>query len=172
MVGGFFFTKATGSNPKPDGPARAYEYQYSGTMMYPITYYQVKRDGDGAVRIAYLEDVRSYENPNGPDMIVIPGPEDFFGQVDAIVSQYKLHRLRGTYTPRADVLDGYMWHAYIRFEKNSISSGGSNAWPPEKLRAGIDAINGYIQSLIDASTEADVIGHDDHDSLYNRKYRH
>ena len=131
MVGGIFFTKAKGSNPRPDGPCRSYEYQYSGTMMYPITFYDVKRDEAGAVRIAYLEDDRNYENPKGPDMII--------------------------YTPRAEVLDGYMWHAYIRFQKNSISAIGSNAWPSEKLWAGIKAINAYIQSAIDTSTDADVI---------------
>lgn len=168
MFGGIFFTKATGSNPKPDGPARSYEYQYSGTMMYPITYYDVKRDENGDVRIAYLEKERNYDNPKGPDMIIIPGPEDFFEQVDAIVAKYKLHRLRGTYTPRALVLDGYMWHAYIRFQKNSISTGGSNAWPKEKLWNGINAINGYIQSQIDASSEADIIDHIDYRTY--RKY--
>ena len=157
MVGGFFFTKATGSNPKPDGPARAYEYQYSGTMMYPITFYEVERDADGAVRIAYLQEERNYTNPDGPDMIVIPGPEDFFKQVDAIVSSYKLHRLKGTYTPRARVLDGYMWHAYITFQKNSISAGGSNAWPAEKYWSGIEAINDIIQTAIDASKEEDIV---------------
>ena len=87
MVGGIFFTKAKGSNPRPDGPCRSYEYQYSGTMMYPITFYDVKRDEAGAVRIAYLEEERNYENPKGPDMIIIPGPDDFFERVDAIVAQ-------------------------------------------------------------------------------------
>ena len=157
MVGGIFFTKAKGSNPRPDGHCRSYEYQYSGTMMYPITFYDVKRDEAGAVRIAYLEEERNYENPKGPDMIIIPGPDDFFERVDAIVAQYELHRLKNIYTPRAEVLDGYMWHAYIRFQKNSISASGSNAWPSEKLWAGIKAINAYIQSAIDASTDADVI---------------
>ena len=157
MFGGFFLTKATGSNPKPDGPARSYEYQYSGTMMYPITYYDVKRDENGAVRIAYLENERDYKNPNGPDMIIIPGPEDFFEQVDATVAQYKLHRLRGIYTPRALVLDGYMWHAYIRFQKNSISTGGSNAWPKKELWSGIESINACIEAAIEASTEDDIV---------------
>ena len=50
-----------------------------------------------------------------------------------------------------------MWHAYIRFQKNSISASGSNTWPSEKLWAGIKAINAYIQSAIDTSTDADVI---------------
>ena len=157
FLGGMIFTKTRGSNPRPDGPARSYEYQYSGMMMYPITYYEVKRDEDGAVRITYLEKNRAHDNPKGPDVIIVPGPDDFFERVDAIVAKYKLHRLRGTYTPRADIRDGYMWHTYIRFQKNSISAGGSNAWPRQKLWDGISAINDLIQSAIDASTEDDVI---------------
>ncbi len=157
MFGGFLFTKAKGSNPRPDGPASSYEYQYSGTMMYPLTYYDVKRDESGAVRIAYLEDDWDTRDMKGPDVIIIPGPADFFERVDAIVAKYKLHRLRSTYTPRADVRDGYMWHSYIRFRENSISCGGSNAWPSDKLMNGIYAINGIIEAAIEASTEADVI---------------
>ncbi len=157
MFGGFFFTKAKGSNPRPDGPASSYEYQYSGTMMYPLTYYDVKRDETGAVRIAYLEEDWDTRDRKGPDVIIIPGPKDFFGQVDAIVAKYRLHRLKGTYTPRADVRDGYMWHAYIRFQENSISCGGSNAWPSQKLMDGIYSINGIIEAAIEASTEADII---------------
>ena len=156
MIGGIFFTKAKGSNPRPDGPCTSYEYQHSSTMMYPLTFYDVKRDGDGTVRIAFIED-KWQDHPGGPDIIIIRGPEDLFGRIDAIVAEYKLHRLKNIYTPRAHVLDGYMWHAYIRFQKNSISASGSNAWPSEKLWAGVEAINSYIQSLIDASTEADVI---------------
>ena len=155
-----FWTKSSGSNPRPDGPAKSYEYTYSGTMMYPIKFYEVKRDEDGAVRIAYLKN-------HGPDVVVIPGPDDFFGRVDALVAEYKLHRLRGSYRPRMQVLDGYGWHVYIRFQRNSISSGGTNAWPPGKLDGGIDAVNGYIDSLIEASTDADVILRQDY-----REYRH
>lgn len=156
MVGGILFTKATGSNPRPDGACRSYEYQHNNTSMYPLTFYDVKRGDDGTVRIAFMED-KWQDRANAPDVIVIRGPEDLFGRIDGIVAQYKLHRLRNIYTPRADVRDGYMWHAYIRFQKNSISASGSNAWPPEKLWGGIEAINAYIQSVIDASTEADVI---------------
>ena len=163
LFGGIFFTKARGSNPKPDGPARSYEYQYSGTMMYPITFYDVKRDDSGAVRIAYMQPDWGHDTPEGPDVLVIPGPADFFERVDAIVAKYKLHRLKGTYTPRADIRDGYMWHAYIRFQNNSISAGGSNAYPSAKLWSGIEAINDYIQELIDASSEADVV--------FRQKYR-
>ena len=146
----FLGTKTVGSNPRPDGAMTSYEYAYMSTAMYPLQWYEVDRDEAGKVRIAWSAQL-------DPEIRVIRGPEDFFERTAAIVGEYKLYRLREHYSPRADVRDGYMWHAYIRFEHNSISSGGSNAWPKETLRAGVKAINAYIQSLIDASTEADVI---------------
>lgn len=145
-----FGTKSSGKNPKPDGASTSYEFRYSGTMMYPITFYEVKRDSTGAVRIAYLEH-------NGTDVIVIPAPEDIFDRIDQAVAQYKLHKLKNTYWPRMEVLDGYGWHVRIRFQRNSIYAGGSNAWPAAKIYAGITAINNHIQSLIDASSEADIL---------------
>ena len=154
-----FGTKSSGKNPKPDGPSTSYEFKYSGTMMYPITFYEVKRDSAGAVRIAYLEH-------NGTDVIVIPGPEDIFDRIDRAVAQYKLYKLKNSYWPRMEILDGYGWHARIRFQHNSIYSGGSNAWPPQKIYAGINAINSYIQSLIDASSEADILLRQDYQEYY------
>ena len=154
-----FGTKSSGKNPKPDGPSTSYEFKYSGTMMYPITYYEVKRDSAGAVRIAYLEH-------NGTDVIVIPGPEDIFDRIDRAVAQNKLYKLKNSYWPRMEILDGYGWHARIRFQHNSIYSGGSNAWPPQKIYAGINAINSYIQSLIDASSEADILLRQDYQEYY------
>ena len=148
MIG--LLTKATGSNPRPDGHATSYEYSYNSTAIYPITFYSVRRDESGAVRIAW-------EKNQSKEVLVIPGPDDFFDQIDQIVARYRLHRLKNTYVPRADVRDGYMWHAYFRFQKNSIYSSGSNAWPKDKLWLGVKAINDYIQSLIDASTEDDII---------------
>lgn len=151
-----FGVKSSGRNPKPDGPVTSYEYQLSGTMRYPITFYEVDRDSTGAVRIAWSK-------ANSGDIRVIRGPEDFFHRVDEYVSQYKLYKLKNHYVPRARVLDGKMWHAYIRFQHNSISAGGSNAQAPRELMAGIDAINQYIQSLIDASGEEDIIETRSHD---------
>lgn len=150
-----FGTKSSGKNPKPDGASTSYEFTYSGTMMYPITFYEVKRDSTGAVRIAYIEH-------NGTDVIVIPGPEDIFEHINQAVAQHKLYKLKNSYWPRMEVLDGYGWHARIRFQHNSIYSGGSNAWPPAKIYAGINAINNYIQSLIDASSEADILFRQDY----------
>lgn len=159
LAGHTFWVKSSGRNPRPDGPARSYEYQHSGTMRYPITFYEVERDSTGTVCIAWSED-------HSPDIRVIRGPEDFFSRVDEIVAQYKLHRLKNSYRPRMRVLDGEMWHAYIRFANNSISTGGDNAYPPADLMAGIQAINGYIRSLIDASGEGDVIATRSHDDRF------
>ena len=155
--------KATGSNKKPEGAAIRYEYKYSSTMMYPLTWYCAERDSTGVVKISFSRDAER-------EISIIQAPDDFFERVGALAAEYKLHRLRGTYTPRALVFDGYMWSVYIRYEKGSISSGGSNAWPPKNLDAGINAINQYIEKLIQTAGEAGVIGHDDHDSLYNRRF--
>ena len=154
--------KASGSNEKPDGAVIGYEYKYSGMMMYPLRWYSVTRDSTGVAQLLY--------SGGEPDITILRAPEDIFEKIASIAGEYKLHRLRGSYRPRMKILDGYMWHMYIRYEKGSISSGGSNAGAPQKLSAGISAINNYIEALIDAAGEEDVIGHDDHDSYYKRKY--
>ena len=150
-----FFTRSSGSNPRPEGAVVSYEYSYSNTMMYPVTFYRVDRDSTGTVRISWSKD-------NEPDITVIRGPEDLLEKIGAIAAAHKLHRLKNSYWPRMEILDGHGWHMYLRYAKNSTSSGGSNAWPPEKLLNGISSINGCLRGLIDASTEADVIGHDSH----------
>jgi len=149
-------TKSQGSNPRPDGPVRIYEYSYNNTAMYPEKYYAAERDSTGAVCISWSSD-------NQPEIRVIHGPDDFFDRIGAMVEQYKLHRLKGVYTPRMLVLDGNSWSFYIRFTGNSISAHGSNAWPPEKLVAGMTAINDYIRSLIAAAGEDDIVARRSHD---------
>ncbi len=151
-----FGTRSSGSNDKPQGAVVSYEYSYQNTMMYPITWYEVSRDGEGRVCIAWSRD-------NEAEIRVIRGPEDLPGRIGAIVEEYRLYKLKNHYTPRADIRDGYMWRTYIRFEENSISAGGSNAWPKEALWAGVKAINDTVQSLIDASSEDDIIARRSHD---------
>ena len=85
-----------------------------------------------------------------------------FARVDAMVAEYGLRRLKESYQPRMEVLDGYDWHVRIRFRENTISSGGFNAGPPGKLASGIAAINQYVESLVDASSEEDVIFRQDY----------
>ena len=147
--------RGSGNNDKPQGAAVAYEYSYSNTMMYPVTYYRVNRGPAGDVKIAWSAD-------NEPDIRVIRGPEDFFDRVDAIVKEYRLYKLKRSYLPTMEILDGYMWHAAIEFEGSYLSTGGSNAWPPSRLNEGIYAINGIISQCIDASTAADIIDRRSH----------
>ena len=54
-------------------------------------------------------------------------------------------------------------YAAIGYEEDSIYSGGSNAWPPEKQSTGIAAINAMIGELIAASSESDIIARRSHD---------
>ena len=156
--------KGRGSNDKPDGAVIRYEYSYSSTAMYPLTWYCVERDETGVVKVSYSRDIER-------EIRIIRAPDDIFEQIGALAAEYKLHKLKNTYTPRMHVLDGYMWSVHIRYEKGSISSSGSNAWPPEKLDAGVNAINAYVKSLIEAAGEEGVIGRDDHDSRYKRRYQ-
>ena len=66
------------------------------------------------------------------------------------------------------VLDGTSWHMYMRFQKGSISSGGNNATAPAKRMQAIYSINSYLQSLIDASTEADIILQENYREYINK----
>lgn len=138
------FTISQGSNQKPEGAALAYEYRYSTCMQYPARYYQVKKDSDGIVKISCMKNCE-------PDVYEINGSEDVLERIAAITAQYKLHKLSKSYYPRMTVYDGYRWDLNISFEKGSISSGGTNADPEDKLMEGIDSINSYLQSLIDAA---------------------
>ena len=151
-----FRTRSFGRNPKPDGITSFYEFSYSLLMRYPEKYYLVERDAEGRVNIAWSE--------QGEEEIrVILAPEDFLARIHAIVSEHRLHKLRQSYLPRMKVLDGDMWRARIRFDRNSIHTGGSNARPPKELKAGIDAINALIREQIEASTEDDIIDRRKHD---------
>lgn len=140
----------------------SYEYSYSNTMEYPITFYQVKKGSDGVVRIAWMKD-------HGPEVQVINGTDEVLEHIGAITAEYKLHRLRCSYYPSVQVLDGTSWHAYIRFEKGSVSTGGNNAKAPEKLMGGLYAINSYLQSLIDSAKESDIILREDYRAFTTRR---
>ena len=147
---------SSGSNSRPQGPVVYYEYSYSTMARYPAEYYRIDRDADGHVCIAWSKQ-------HDADIAVIRGPEDLLGRVAGIVSANKLYKLKNSYRPRMDVLDGFMWHAAIGYEGDSIYTGGSNAWPPSKQSMGIVAINGMIEELVAASSESDIIARRSHD---------
>ena len=142
----------------PPETIKEYEYSYSGTMMWYITWYKIEKGEDGHLRLLYSYDC-------DPKITIYRCPDDALKKIDGIVRECKLWKLENSYTPKFEVLDGYMWHTSIRYEDASISTGGSNAWPPEKLAAGLAQIESYVQSIIDSSTDADIIGTD---SLDNR----
>lgn len=150
LIGGVFYIKSSGKNHKPEGDAVYYEYRYSGTMVYPFTFYQVQKDASGQVRIAWIKD-------QGPDVVVIKAPQEVLEHIGTLAYQHKFYRIKESYWPSVQVLDGTSWHMYMRFQKGSISSGGNNATAPAKRMQGIYSINSYLQSVIDASTEADII---------------
>ena len=140
-----------GCTPKlPEGTPASYQYSYSGTMMYYITWYEVKQTPDKGVTISYSSDC-------SPEVTVIKAPADALEKIGSIVKECKLNKLKDSYQPAEQVLDGYGWHVFIEYESDYIGSGGSNAWPTSSLWKGIATINNYIQGIIDASTEADII---------------
>ena len=150
------FVRSQGHNTRPKGPVVSYEYSYSTMVRYPGEYYRVERDADGRVCIAWSKQ-------HSPDITVIRGPEDLLDRVAGFVAKYRLYRLKTSYRPRMEILDGDMWYAAIGYEEDSIYSGGSNAWPPEKQSTGIAAINAMIGELIAASSESDIIARRSHD---------
>ena len=140
-----------GCGPKfPEGTPVSYQYSYSGTMMYYITWYRVAQTGDKGVTISYSADC-------SPEITVIKAPADALVRIGALAREYKLNKLSSSYVPTMEIMDGYGWHMFMEYPDDYISSGGTNAWPPDKLWSGIAAINAYIQGIIDASTEADII---------------
>ncbi len=143
-------------NVRPE-TIKEYEYSYSGTMMWYITWYKIEKGEDGHLRLLYSHDC-------DPKITIYKCPDDALSKIDGFVRQYKLWNLENSYTPKFEILDGYMWHTSIVYEDASISTGGSNAWPPKKLAAGLASIEAYVQSIIDASKEEDIIGTDDHNN--------
>ena len=162
LFGGIIYTKASGSNKKPEGAVVSYSYCYRATMAYPRLYYQVGRDSSGTVCIAWQKE-------HCPDVTIIRSSDEVLKRIEAIAAEYRLHKIKRIYTPSVQVLDGTSWDAYLRYEKGSISSSGSNAKAPKKLMDGIYAINDYIQSQIDASSESDIIAKSEYYE-YSRKH--
>ena len=134
---------------------KEYEHSYSGTMMWYITWYKIEKGEDGKLRLLYSKDCN-------PEITIYKCPDDALAKIDGFVREHKLWKLENSYTPKFEVLDGYMWHTHIGYEHGSVSTGGSNAWPPAKLQAGLSAIESYIQSIIDSASPSDILGTTSH----------
>ena len=139
----------------PGETIKEYTYSYSGTMMWYITWYKIEKGDDGNLRLLYSKDCE-------PEITIYKCPADALKKIDGFVRQYKLWNLKNSYQPKMDILDGYSWHTSITYEDAWLSTGGFNAWPPKELSAGLSTIEGYVKSIIDAATDADIIGTDSH----------
>ena len=143
------FSNIYASGKKPDGPFKYYEYRSTTMREYPHEFYRLEATEEHGLTL-------SWAKSNSP-VTVLRVPENAAQELKALVEEYKLYRLRHMYTPPFDVRDGIMWHVYFTIGECDISCNGDNAWPPGKLREGIEAINAYFNKLIEASTEEDVI---------------
>ena len=135
-----------------DTTPESYYYQYSGMMAYPIVSYEVKAAEDGTITLSYSKD--------GPDVTIYKAPADLLQKIGETVREYKLYKLKRSYQPSMEILDGYGWSIAIAYGEDAIFSGGSNAWPDSKLSEGINKINVMLQSLVDNAGQDDIIGHD------------
>jgi hypothetical protein len=134
-----------------DSAPTEYNYQYSGTMAYPIVPYQVSiQEKDGTVALSYSED--------GPDVTIYRAPADLLQKIGEKVRAHKLYNLKNHYEPSFEILDGYGWSVGFVYEDGYIFSGGSNAWPDGKLWAGITEINEMLQAIVDNAAPEDIIG--------------
>ncbi len=143
------------SQPAPEGPLNYYEYQKSnGRMMYPLKYIRVDRTEEGGVKLEWSE--------GSDDITVVQLAPDALEHIDALFKEYGLKKLKTLYLPWGDVRDGIMWHAYFGYAVHSVSTGGDQAWPPERLNNGILAINDWLDAQVKDAPESAVIGHRSH----------
>ena len=113
----------------PKGELISVEYHVSGTAAGYQYYYLVERQNDGTVKV---------------DAKVLSHIQD-------IIKSYKMYKYKERYLPYFDVRDGYMWDFYARFsDGESISSGGSNAWPKND---GLGAIRAYVTEVLIADSQ-------------------
>ncbi len=136
------------------GTPELYEYNHNSTMMWPTKWYCVEPDTTGRLLLK--------TSSQDSEIRVYAAPADCLERIGAIVRKHKLWKLKNSYTPPVHILDGYMWGIRIGYEGDTIYSGGSNAMPSGKLLEGISAINGYLQGLLDAFGEEDLLRLESH----------
>ena len=142
----------------PAGPPIRYDYMLSGMRSAPMEWYRAETLEDGSLRLLVL---------NGRDsVLIVRPPEDLFRQIDALVRQYGLNRLKSRYKPHADIRDGKSWSVYIRYpEGDSIHSDGYHRRPRKELQDGIEAINALLRQVAEAATGEDILGQADYRDL-------
>ena len=116
---------------------------------YPHEFWRLENTQENGLTLTWSK--------SNSDYTVLRVPEEAAQKLTGLVKEHKLYRLKSMYKPPFDVRDGTMWHVFIRYEKSSIDCSADNAWPPTALWNGVKAVNAYLDSLIQASTEDDII---------------
>lgn len=130
---------------RPSGQIVSYEYVYKGCMMYPIFSYELVKDASGVQTLNYTR------NDGVVHSVVLP--EDALGKIDSIAIKNRLFRLKEHYRPHVTIYDGYSWSFRIGYERESVYSGGTNAYPCRRKRAAIDEINKYLEGFTEPESE-------------------
>ena len=134
---------------KPAGAFKYYEYRSTTMREYPREYYKLESSDKDGVTLSWAK--------SNSNITVLHVPEESVQKLDSLIDGYKLYNLKKEYHPPFMVHDGIMWHVYIQYEKGGVRCTADNAWPPEKLKEGIKAVNAYFNTLIEASKEEDII---------------
>lgn len=133
------------NDKKLEGPFKYYEYRSTTMREYPREYYRLERTEDGSLTLTWAKS-------SSPEA-VLAVPDEAAEQVKSLIEEYKLYKLKSSYRPPFDVRDGIMWHVYFSVGETHISCSADNAWPPEKLREGIEAVNACLSNWIEKAAE-------------------
>lgn len=141
MAVGFF---GCGMAPQEPQEVVSYEYSYRACMMHPLYTYNVQKDEEG-------RQILVWTRLDGVEHTVVL-EEDVLGKIGQIAKEHRLSSMKENYYPGMDIRDGYSWTIRIRFNVGKhIYSDGQNAYPRQKQRDGIKAINDYLESFLPKS---------------------
>ena len=141
--------KSDGEQPQDLDEITSYEYESNTMREYPHEYYRLGYSEENGITLSWAK--------SNSNITVLHVSKEAMEKVAAMIDEYKLTKLRNSYVPPVMVHDGIQWSLSIRSGKKHVSSHGSNAWPPDKQKDGINEIHAYLNSLIEAAAEEDVI---------------
>ena len=137
------------SGNRPSGAFGYYEYRYTTMGEYPREYYRLEYNADHVLTLTWAKDCSDYT--------VLRVPEDAVQELTGLICKHKLYRLKDSYQPLFDIRDGDMWHVYYSYEKGYVGCSAYHSRPPKALWAGVQAVNAYFSSLIEALSEDDIL---------------
>ncbi|MBR1551341.1 MAG: hypothetical protein IJ632_03355 [Muribaculaceae bacterium] len=124
----------------PTGQLKSYSYSHSGTMAQPFRSYELQELAPDTVQLAV-----SGLSVELADTIIVP--HEVLDEVARIIIKSKMYEYKDNYRPAFEVLDGEGWSFFATYDDDKyISSGGSNAWPPDA--SGLFTITNYLDSCL------------------------